>query len=129
MKYVDSATAERHAVYIIDEVASQWRKIGALLNCEDYDLQNIAENNASVEDRCRAMFTQWCKGRIGDEPHTWARLIDAMHDARCGTISSKVKTIFFGSRYVVRNIMTDVDINFCHTGEWEYYDQKSCSIM
>ena len=94
MKYVDSATAERHAVYIIDEVASQWRKIGAVLNCAEYDLNNIAENNAaSVEDRCRVMFTQWCKGKIGDQPHTWARLIEAMQDARCGKISSKVKNI------------------------------------
>ena len=41
------------------------------LNCEEYDLENISHNHKTVEDCCRVMFTQWCKGRIGDEPHTW----------------------------------------------------------
>ena len=29
-------------LYIIDEVASELRKIGAVLNCEEYDLENIS---------------------------------------------------------------------------------------
>ena len=96
-------------VHIIDQVACQWRKIGAVLNCEEYDLENISHNNKTVEDCCRVMFTQWCKGRIGDEPHTWARLIEAMQDARCGKISSEIKNILSEQGTV---LMTKIIMNY-----------------
>ena len=93
LRYTDES-GDKQVVHIVDDVASQWKRLGLALNCADSDLNNIERNCSQVEDCCRELFSRWLNGRIGgEEPRTWKVLVKAMKDARCGETSRKVKDI------------------------------------
>ena len=91
-KYYDSGH-HHHKIFIIDSVASRWRRLGLALNISDYHLDNIEQSShRNVEDWCLTMLSNWLRGRAGDGPVTWERLLEAMEDARCGELAQGVRT-------------------------------------
>ena len=92
-KYYDRAGHHHHKIFIIDSVASRWRRLGLALNISDYRLDNIEQSShRNVEDWCLTMLSHWLRGTDGDGPVTWERLLEAMEDARCGELAQQVRT-------------------------------------
>ena len=90
-KYYDSG--RHHKIFIIDSVASRWKRLGLALNISDYHLDNIEQSShRNVEDWCLTMLSHWLRGTAGDGPVTWERLLEAIEDARCGELAQQVRT-------------------------------------
>ena len=92
-KYNDVSGASQHKIFIIDRVGTRWKRLGLALNISDYHLDNIEHSShRNVEEWCLTMLSDWLRGRAGDGPVTWERLVEAMEDARCGELAQQVKT-------------------------------------
>ena len=91
-KYNDE-NGVQHKIFIIDRVASYWRRLGPLLNISEDHLNNIEHNQYhKIENCCRVMLSDWLQGTAGDGSATWERLLEAIEDARCGELAKQVKT-------------------------------------
>ena len=76
-------------IYIIDEIAAKWRRVGLSLNFSTSDLDNIESScQGKVEECSERLLTQWLDGNISTQlPITWETLLDALRDARLGQLA------------------------------------------
>ena len=78
---------------VIESVATDWRKIGALL---DFDPAGkrlgiiAATEKDRPEDCCQSMFQHWLKGN--GLPATWTTLIRVLEDCELNAVALEVKT-------------------------------------
>lgn len=76
-------------IYIIDEIAAKWRRVGLSLNFSASDLDNIESScQGKVEECSERLLIQWLDGNISTQlPITWETLLDALRDARLGQLA------------------------------------------
>ena len=69
--------------HVVDQHAKHWKILGTILGLQDYQLENIAENNAynprQTEDSFAKVLELWL--RQGDSP-TWGKLEDAIKETQ-----------------------------------------------
>lgn len=86
-QFTDSSSGKQKEINIIEETASQWRKLGTALKLANYQLNNIESDYHRVEDRCRVVLETW--DRASDDP-TWRTLLLAMRDAGSTSVAQQV---------------------------------------
>ena len=82
--------------FVMDEMASKWRRVGKMLKFSDSELNSIELSSNDVDQRCETMITKWLDGFVQDRdsrPKSWPTLLEAMRDARLGTLADKVAEI------------------------------------
>lgn len=79
-------------IYIIDEIAANWKKVGLVLGIPTNDLSEFAFQYRSEQDRCIEMMTCWLLGQGTKEPITWNTLVEALRDARMDQLADKLIT-------------------------------------
>ena len=86
---------EEEPVRIIDEVAPNWKDLGILLNFGPNELDNISKQHSKPEECCRDMLAKWLAGyndsKRNTAPVTWETLLEAIKDARWGTLARKIE--------------------------------------
>ena len=90
-------TTTGEKVQIIDSVAPQWKKLGALL---DFDAEGRTLSLIEADHRqeghfacCQKMFMDWLKGK-GKEA-TWEVLLDLLVDIDQSELTRKVKNALY----------------------------------
>lgn len=88
---------------VIEGVATRWENIATRLNFDMNQIEHISRtNHFQAEDACRAVFSEWLKGKEGLRlPITWKTLIRALEEAGLGQTAWKLRTMI-GE---VKNIM------------------------
>ena len=80
-----------HNIYIIDDIAAKWRKIGAILKFTGPELDNIETSNQGVQKCCERMLIQWLSGHVRGSTITWRALIEAIRDARLEKLANQLE--------------------------------------
>ena len=86
-------TSQEKKVKIIESVATDWRKIGMLLDFDPVGkrLEIIAETERDKpEECCRSMFQYWLQGN-GLQPVTWITLVRVLEDCELNSVALQVK--------------------------------------
>ena len=80
---------------IIKMVMSHWERIATRLYFESYIVDAIQrDNNHSVENACRTVFTYWLGGMDQlREPISWSTVIKALKEAELSEVATKVEDI------------------------------------
>ena len=94
--YVDEREEEQ-SVFIIDEMAPQWKRVGRMLRFSEADINVIASNfNDEPQACCDRLLSQWLQGHNDhndSRPKTWRTLLGVMRDARMGELADRLKRI------------------------------------
>ena len=88
---------EEQSVFIIDEMASQWKRVGRMLKFSDADINNIASTcHDEPQACCDRLLSQWLQGRNDhndSRPKTWRTLLGVIRDARLGELADRLRRI------------------------------------
>ena len=89
----DSGAVE--SVYIMDAIASKWKKLGIALGFSGPQLDIIERSKLKdVEDCCLELLEQWLQGRVVGRPLTWRTLLLAMvQTGQCTSVAQQVWTV------------------------------------
>ena len=89
----DSGAVE--SVYIMDAIASKWKKLGIALGFSGPQLDSIERSKLKdVEDCCLELLEQWLQGRVVGRPLTWRTLLLAMvQTGQCTSVAQQVWTV------------------------------------
>ena len=96
LKYNDKQ-GEVQRIYIVDEMAPKWKRVGRMLNFSEANIDSIGTTNRGEPDVCcEELLSQWLQGHNNandSRPKTWETLLELMRDARLGELAEKIKTI------------------------------------
>ena len=95
-KYNDKQ-GEVQRIYIIDEMAPKWERVGRMLNFSEANIDSIGTTNHGEPERCcEKLLSQWLQGHNNtndSRPKTWETLLEVMRDARLGVLADKIEKI------------------------------------
>ena len=95
LKY-KSTSGKVERLFVIDDMASHWRKVGLGLKFKTAELDNIelSQQNDPVKC-CEKLMGQWLDGFVDRDsrPKTWPILLEAVRDARLGELANKLEKI------------------------------------
>ena len=93
LKYTDTQR-ELQRVFITEEIAAKWRRVGLSLHFTSGTLDNIESTcHGDVEKCCNRMLTLWLEGHVQDvsqAPVTWKTFLEALKDARFGQLANNL---------------------------------------
>ena len=82
IKYKDSKNQEK-AIYIIEAIQTEWRKIGCLLTISHQKLKEFdRENNHNDNSNCSDVVHTWLQEGSDKYPCTWDGLLQVMKDVQ-----------------------------------------------
>ena len=82
-------------IYILDDIAAKWRRVGRCLKFRASSLDNIESTcNGNVEKCSERLLTLWLEGHVAGVPITWKMLTEAITDARLGELADKLTKLF-----------------------------------
>ena len=87
------AQGETQSVFIIDELAAKWDRVGASLKFPTTKLDNIAADHHGVVACAKRMLIFWLLGHVKDisqEPITWRTFIEALRDSHLGQLADNL---------------------------------------
>ena len=92
-KYRD-AQGETQRIFITDEIAAKWKRIGLALKFTASDLENIESTCGSDVEKCiNELLNRWLCRSSCQQPITWETLLEALRDARMGQLADKLTAI------------------------------------
>ena len=81
-------------MFITEEIAAKWRRVGLSLHFTSGTLDNIESTcHGDVEKCCNRMLTLWLEGHVQDvsqAPVTWKTFLEALKDARFGQLANNL---------------------------------------
>ena len=93
MKWKNSAGATER-VTILDDVCSEWKRIGDLLALNPGHLKAIENDNRGVAyDCCRAVFHDWLQEEEGEYSVTWEGLCELLEDMQLSNLANRLRKI------------------------------------
>ena len=95
-KYNDKQ-GEVQRIYIVDEMAPKWKRVGRMLKFSEANIESIGTTNrGEPEECCEELLSQWLQGHNDtndSRPKTWETLLEVMRDARLGELADKIKML------------------------------------
>ena len=92
-KYKDEQ-GKTQRIYIIDEMAAKWKRVGISLKFSTGSLNNIESTcHHDVEACVNRLLTMWLEGHVQDvsqAPITWETLLEALRDSRLGQLADSL---------------------------------------
>ena len=92
-KYKDEQ-GKTQRIYIIDEMAAKWKRVGISLKFSTSSLNNIESTcHHDVEACVNRLLTMWLEGHVQDvsqAPITWETLLEALRDTRLGQLADNL---------------------------------------
>ena len=92
LKYTDEQ-GETQKVFIIEDLAAKWDRVGASLKFSTTMLNNIEADYDRVEVCAKRMLTLWLQGEVKDvsqEPITWRTFLEALRGSRLGQLADNL---------------------------------------
>ena len=91
-KYTDEQ-GETQKVFIIEDLAAKWDRVGASLKFSTTMLNSIEADYDRVEACAKRMLTLWLQGKVKDvsqEPITWRTFLEALRGSRLGQLADNL---------------------------------------
>ena len=90
LKYEDES-GRTQRIYIIDEIAKDWKRFGLILGFSFHLLDTYEMNcRGQLVECCNEMMAHWLKGRGTAEPITWNTLVEALRNAHMDQLADKL---------------------------------------
>ena len=93
-KYKDEK-GKTQRIYILDDIAANWRRVGRCLKFQASTLDNIETTHKGDVEKCsERLLTHWLAGHVAGVSITWKTLMEAITDARLGELADKLRKLF-----------------------------------
>ena len=85
-------SASGQEIRVIQEVATEWKKVALALGYEQARIGIIEKDNRMTEEACQEMFAKWLNGaRDLATPRTWNTLIRCLNQAGLVRVATSLK--------------------------------------
>ena len=94
LKYNEEGKHQR--VYIIDEMAPKWKRVGRMLKFSPSCMETISSCCQDDSECCDKLLSQWLQGYNDDNdsrPKTWETLLEVMRDARLAELAERLEKV------------------------------------
>ena len=93
--------SKENKFYLMEKIASKWRKFGLFLEIEESQLDGISvEHQNRAEECCQAVLKLWQDNPPSDYPATWGGLIELLDDSKLPEVVAELKNALSKAKYL-----------------------------